>query len=780
MLADRIQRIGFSPTLKITAKAKAMQAEGIDVIDFSVGEPDFPTPENVKAAGKVAIDENFTKYTENDGIPELKRAIIKKLKEENGLEYDPSEIIVSSGAKNCMYNLSVALFNRDEECIIPAPYWVSYPHMVSLAKGKPVIIQTKEENGFRLTPKQLEAAISPSTKALIINNPCNPTGAAYSEEELKELAEIAAEEGLVIIADEIYEKLVYEGFRFVSVASLGKKIKERSVIINGVSKAYSMTGWRLGYAAGPRELIAGMDKVQSHNTSNACSISQKAALEALLGPQSEIPRMVSEFQMRRNLILQKLRLIPGTSCMEPRGAFYVFPNFRNYFDKEYQGMQIRNSYGLAYYLLKQARVAVVPGDGFGTEGYIRFSYATSTQKIEEGMNRVIEAMAKLEPTRKAKVIALNNTVTLRKSFVETEAAASLEKRDALVAEAEDHLTHDNYFEWNVNIAGVVLQLRTNLSHLYDFWIENWYPAQLEADIEPHGIIYAVGWIPGREPYAYYNSESRTAVFFKSAFYGQLRSLALGMVADMTERLFDLHPVRCFCVDVGGKGALLIAPPGTGKSAHVAALMRMEQTKLVSDDIVFLRYSGRDALADTPERKFYMRTDFVKYYPDLAPLFDRSKCENVVTKKEECTNSKCMQEDNCRLDRGAPFCYEASDKSRAMLDPYWIGGPNKHSKRTSVKWVFILKRDPISPPIEKVDPEVAIKHLEEGRSQTATGGYKNEPFFNPHLLVKNQERIELQKRNFARLFNIATPHFVNTSAESTGELQARIRGIIAER
>jgi len=466
--------------------------------------------------------------------------------------------------------------------------------------------------------------------------------------------------------------------------------------------------------------------------------------------------------------------------MEPRGAFYVFPNFRNYFDKEYQGMQIRNSYGLAYYLLKQARVAIVPGDAFGTEGYIRLSYAASTRQIEEGMNRVIEAMAKLEPTRKAKVIALNNTVTLRKSFVETEPAASLEKRDALVAEAEDHLTHDNYFEWNVNIAGVVLQLRTNLSHLHDFWIENWYPAQLEADLEPHGIIYSVGWIPGREPYAYYNSESRTAVFFKSAFYGQLRSLALGMVADMTERLFDLHPIRCFCVDVGGKGALLIAPPGTGKSAHLAALLRMDQTKLVSDDIVFVRYSGKEALADTPERKFYMRTDFVRHYPDLAPLFDRSKCENVVTKKEECTNSKCMQEDNCRLDRGAPFCYEGSDKSRAMLDPYWIGGPDKHSKRTSVKSVFLLKRDPISPPIEKLDPEVAISFLEEGRSQTSTGGYKNEPFFNPHLLVRNQERIELQKRNFARLFNIATPYFVNTSAESTGELQARIRGIIAER
>jgi aspartate/methionine/tyrosine aminotransferase len=777
MLADRIQRIGLSPTLKITAKAKVMLAEGIDVVDLSVGEPDFPTPENIKEAAKRAITENYTKYTANDGMPELKQAIIEKLRRDNGLEYEPKEIIVSSGAKNCLYNLSVALFNKGDEAIIPAPYWVSYPAMVSLAKGNPVIIQTKEENGFLLTPEQLSAAISPSTRALILNNPCNPTGAGYTREELTALADICLDEGLTIIADEIYEKLIYDGFNFISVASLGKAIKERTVIINGVSKAYSMTGWRIGYAAGPRDLISGMDKVQSHSTSNASSISQKASIEALNGPQTDVSMMLTEFQRRRNVILQRLKTIPGISCMEPRGAFYVFPNFRNYFNKEYQGMEIRNSYGMAYYLLKHARVAVVPGEAFGTEGYIRLSYATSMERIEEGMDRITEALAKLEPTRKAKVISLNNAITLRKSFVETEPAVSAEVRDALVAEAEAHLTHDNYFEWNVNISGVVVQLRTNLQHLNDFWMENWYPAQLEADLEPHGIIYAVGWIPGREPRAFYNSESRTAVFFKSAFYGQLRRLAIGVVADISERLSDLHCIRGFCVDFDGQGLMLVAPPGTGKSKHLASFLRIKEAKLVSNDVVFVRYIGGQALADTPERKFYQRTDFVKHYPDFAPLFDRSKCENVVMRREECTNSACQIQDDCRLDRGSPFCYEASDTSYAMLDPYWIGGPAKHAKRTSLKWIFLLSRDPVTPPIAKLEPTEAIRTLEEGRSETSAGGMKNEPFFNPHLLVRTPERIDLQKRFFGRLFKVASVYAINTTNQSPREIQTRIQHIV---
>ena len=442
MLADRIQRIGFSPTLKISAKATAMKAEGIDVIDLSVGEPDFPTPENIRQAGKKAIDQNFTKYTANDGIMPLRKAICKKLKEENGVDYEPDEVIVSSGAKNCLFNLCVALFNKGDEAIIPAPYWVSYPPMVELAKGVPVYVPTKEENGFRITPKELSAAISPSTKALFLNNPCNPTGAAYTKDELLELAKIVVDEGIMVISDEIYEKLVYDGFNFTCFASLGKKIKEQTIVINGMSKAYSMTGWRLGYAAGPKEYIMGMSKVQSHNTSNASSISQMAALEALVGPQHEIRRMQNEFQIRRNYMIDRLRSIPGVSCYEPRGAFYLFPNVSSYFKKEYEGTQIRNSYGMAYYLLKQAHVALVPGEAFGSEGFIRLSYATSMENIVKAMDRISKALAKLEPTRQSKMISLNNTVTQKKDFVETEVHVGPELRDALVAEAEAHLAQN--------------------------------------------------------------------------------------------------------------------------------------------------------------------------------------------------------------------------------------------------------------------------------------------------------------------------------------------------
>ncbi|MBU1706558.1 pyridoxal phosphate-dependent aminotransferase, partial [bacterium] len=283
MLADRIQRIGTSATLRISAKAKALKAEGIDVIDLSVGEPDFPTPHNIKEAAKRAIDENFTKYTLNAGMLELRQAICREFSRTHGLEYSPEQVIVSCGAKQCLANLCTALLNKGDEVIIPIPYWVSYPAMVSLAKGVPVFVQTTEENGFRITPEQFKAALSSKTKAIIINNPSNPTGATYEREELAELAEIAVQEGLYIIADEIYEKLVYDGYRFTSIGSLGDKVRQRTVLVNGVSKAYSMTGWRLGWAVGPQEIISGMGAVQSHTTSNANSIAQMASIEALNG-----------------------------------------------------------------------------------------------------------------------------------------------------------------------------------------------------------------------------------------------------------------------------------------------------------------------------------------------------------------------------------------------------------------------------------------------------------------------------------------------------------------
>jgi len=394
-ISERLLHIAGSGTLKISALAQEMKAKGIEVIDLSVGEPDFPTPSNIKEAAKRAIDANFTKYTANEGITELKAAIVHKFREDNGIEYAPDEVIVSSGAKNCLYNLFVAMIDSGDEVIIPAPYWVSYPEQVKLAQGTPVIVQTKEENSFLLTPSELESVITSNTKALVLNNPCNPTGATYTCEQLLELAELAVSKGIYIIADEIYEKLVYDGFRFCSMAALSDTIKHKTIIINGVSKAYSMTGWRIGYAAGPKAIISAMAKVQSHNTSNACSISQMASLEAIRGTQTEVFNMVAEFQNRRNYILSRVHSIPDISCYEPKGAFYLFPNFSAYYDRQFEGMQILSSSDLCHYLLKYARVAVVPGMVFGADNYIRLSYATSMENIEEGMDRIIEAMQKL-------------------------------------------------------------------------------------------------------------------------------------------------------------------------------------------------------------------------------------------------------------------------------------------------------------------------------------------------------------------------------------------------
>jgi len=417
-ISRRISSIGASETLRISAKAKELAAQGVDVIDLSVGEPDFPTPDNVKQAGKRAIDENVTRYTPSPGLPDLRKAIAEKLKRDNGVDYAPDEIIVSSGAKHSLYNVFMAILNEGEEVIVPAPYWVSYPHQVTLAGGKAVVVEAREEDGFRLTPGALKAAITPKTKAVIINSPSNPTGAAYSREELEALCGVAAwaagaggpaKPGLVIVADEIYEKLVYDGFRFTSVASLGKAIKDQTVLINGVSKSHSMTGWRLGYAAGPKDIIAAMNKVQSHSTSNASSISQMAAIEALRGPQTEVARMVVEFEKRRNYMVREMRRIPGVSLVEPRGAFYVFPNFSRYYGKTAEGRaaggdgervggasanaRISDSWTLADFLMDQAHVAVVPGAAFGNDRCIRLSYATSMEKLEAAVARITEALA---------------------------------------------------------------------------------------------------------------------------------------------------------------------------------------------------------------------------------------------------------------------------------------------------------------------------------------------------------------------------------------------------
>jgi aspartate aminotransferase len=329
------------------------------------------------------------------GIDELKDAIIKKFQKDSGLSYNRSEILVSCGGKHSFYNLAQAIFDQGDEVIIPAPYWVSYPPMVSLAGGSPVIVNTIEKNEFKLTPEALKKAITPKTKALILNTPSNPTGSAYARKELEKIADIALSKNILVISDEIYEKIVYDGFRFTSIATVSEEMKKRTIIVHGVAKTYSMTGWRIGYTAGSEEIIAAMNNIQSQSTSNPTSIAQKASVEALIGPQGEVEKMVSAFGQRRNYIVDRLNKMQGVSCYKPVGAFYVFPNFSSYYGKTYQGKKIENSTHLADYFLDVAKVAVVPGVEFGADPFERLSFATSMENIREGLDRVEEALKKL-------------------------------------------------------------------------------------------------------------------------------------------------------------------------------------------------------------------------------------------------------------------------------------------------------------------------------------------------------------------------------------------------
>jgi len=395
VLSSRAKSLKPSPTLAINAKAKSMQAQGIHVISFGAGEPDFDTPENIKAAAKKAIDDGFTKYTPVGGIDDLKDAIIKKFQRDNQLTYKRSEIIVSCGGKHSFYNLAQAIFDQGDEVIVPAPYWVSYPPMVALANATPVITETTEKNEFKITPEELEKALTQKTKALILNSPSNPTGSAYGRKELENIAEIAISKNFFVISDEIYEKIVYDGFKFISIASLSDEIKRRTIVVHGVAKTYAMTGWRIGYTAASEEIISAMNNIQSQSTSNPTSIAQKASVEALIGPQSEVDKMVSAFGQRRNYIVDRLNKIPGVSCYKPVGAFYVFPNFSSYYGRSFQGKKIENSTHLADFFLDVASVAVVPGVEFGADPFERLSYATSLEDIKEGLNRIEESLKKL-------------------------------------------------------------------------------------------------------------------------------------------------------------------------------------------------------------------------------------------------------------------------------------------------------------------------------------------------------------------------------------------------
>lgn len=758
MLSDRANSIGLSPTLRISARAGQMRAQGIDVVDFSVGEPDFPTPEVIKRAGKAAIDANFTRYTANDGIPELKKAICEKLERENGIRYEPNEVIVSAGAKNSLFNVAMALFGPGDDVLIPAPYWVSYPDQVKLAAANPVYLPTREDQNFRLQPRELAAAITPNTKALILNYPCNPTGAAYSRDELEEIARICVREQIIVVADEIYEKLIFDGARFVSIASLGEQIKKLTVVVNGFSKAFSMTGWRLGYAAGPREIIAACSKIQSHNTSNATSFVQKAAVVALQQATMEVERMRQEFERRRNAIVYRLRAVPGVTCEIPGGAFYVMPNVRAYLDREFGGAPIRNTYGLAYYLLKEARVAVVPGEAFGTGDHLRLSFATSPERIEEGVRRIADALARLEEPRRVRSRELNNVRTKVADYVETRTVDSLESRNELLAQAKAHLAPDTYFEWNAAVAGIVVQLRTNSPHLADFFQENFYPAPLEGDLEPHAVVYAVKDVPGREPGSLLSRETSTAFVFNSAYYGQIRSLALQLAEEGAARSSGATLAHCACVDHGGRGALVFGGPGSGRTGVLAAALRREGVRLVSSDAVLLR-PGPAPVADLLERKLYLKAKWMDKLPELFKLAERAKLENMATRRDTC--QVAHPNDECPLDRGMAVCTEASRNGRMLVDPYWLGAGLKHVRRTAPSVCVLLAKDPVLPAVQDISGREGVRLLAAGRLPGGTG--KVYPFLNPHTAGNDASQVDARRERFEKVLGGLRWVVVNTAA-----------------
>ncbi len=394
MLADRMKTLAPSPTLAMQARAKAMRAQGIDVISFGAGEPDFDTPDRIKQAATRALEGGQTKYTEVGGVPELRAAVCEKLKRDQGLAYAPDEVVVSCGAKHTLYNIAMALVNPGDEVLIPSPFWVSYPEQVRLLGGVPVPVTTPESTGFDLDPAELRRAVTPRTKMIVVDSPGNPTGAVFSPEALRAVGELAVERGLWIVSDECYEALTYEG-RHVSIASLSPEIKARTIVVNTCSKAYAMTGWRIGYAAGPREIIRAMTDVQSQVTSNPSSVAQWAAVEALAGPQDEVAKMVGEFDRRRRVIVEGLNAIPGVSCVMPRGAFYAFPNVSGLFGKRAKVGALRGSASVCEFLLDEARIATVAGVDFGSDAHIRLSYATSLSKITEGLARMDAAVRSL-------------------------------------------------------------------------------------------------------------------------------------------------------------------------------------------------------------------------------------------------------------------------------------------------------------------------------------------------------------------------------------------------
>lgn len=395
-IASRMSAISPSLTLAITAKAKAMKAAGEPVVSFGVGEPDFNTPKNIIDAAKTALDKGYTKYTPSSGLLPLRKAICEKFKKDNGLDYEPSQIIVSDGAKHSIFNACFALIEEGDEVIIPSPYWLTYPEVVKVCGGVPVYIECKKEDGFKFTPAELAAAITPKTKMLIFNSPSNPTGAVYTEEEVRAIAKVCEEKEIFVLSDEIYEKLCYDGVKPFSVAACSEKMKELTVTVNGVSKTYAMTGWRVGYLAAPKDVAKAIDSFQSHATSNACSISQYAAIEALASPEEEVRKMVDVFADRREKMLARIKKIDGVSAVEPYGAFYVMLVIGGLYGKSYKGKKIDGSIAFSDALLEAEKVATVPGISFGADDCVRLSYSLSSEDIEEGLNRIGRFVSQLK------------------------------------------------------------------------------------------------------------------------------------------------------------------------------------------------------------------------------------------------------------------------------------------------------------------------------------------------------------------------------------------------
>jgi len=394
-LADRTKLIKPSVTLAIAAKAGKLRAEGIDVVNFSAGEPDFDTPEHIKDAAREALRTGMTKYTDVKGIEPLREAIAEKYQREHGLVYRKEDVIVSCGAKHSLYNILQAVINPGDEVLIPAPYWVSYSDMALLAGGVPKLISSSEASGFRITPEQLRGALTPLTRVFLLNSPCNPTGATYNREELLAIAATLEKHDCLVLADDIYEKIIYDGFQVHNIVTLCPALRDRTIIVNGVSKTYAMTGWRIGYALGPGDIIAAAGKIQSQSTSNPTSIAQAAAVQAIRGRQDEVAIMVRQFHKRRDVIVDKLNAVDGICCGKPEGAFYVFPNISKLFGRSGNGKKLNSPCDVADYFLEEAKVAGVPGEDFGSNEHIRFSYATSLEDIEKGCARIRQAVAKL-------------------------------------------------------------------------------------------------------------------------------------------------------------------------------------------------------------------------------------------------------------------------------------------------------------------------------------------------------------------------------------------------